>query len=345
MKEIENFLNRVCRFLRVAPSLKKHIREELQEHVVEAMEAHRKEGLSEEEALQRAIEEFGSPDTVGDQLSSIHSQNFFSFVLDRAMVWRERTMKTGWKWNFVALTAMALVIGIESLMSMACAVYVLPRVTETFKMLGLPFPRICDGMLTSVRFFRDYWFVPLCILGGGWTLFEFKCRRESKSSIRLASFAAVCVATTVLFIFASFGTMLPAAMVVAGAALAPSYTRGLDSAAMVSLKLTEADILFSQLSDACEKENWDAAGDSARDLYIIMQSLYLTRDLASMTGSPKSSEESEEMREVLYELNDQSITIVKSVHAKEFSTISAQLAELKASYARFKQMTGLRSLQ
>ncbi len=342
MKEIDKFLKRACRSLRVAPSLKSHIREELREHLLESMESHVKEGLSQEEAVRLAIKEFGSPDIVGDELSSIHSQDLFSFVLDRAMSWREKTMKTGWKWDFVALAAMALVIGLEVLMSWVCVVFVFPKVAYTFDSLGLSFPAIFAPIPKIFRFLSHYGFVPLCVILGGWILFEVKYRKESKPNIRLAASAVICAGMTLLFVTVCFGTLIPATMLAPGAAMVPSYTSGLRSASMVSLKLTEADIILSRLSDACEKRDWNAARTSARDLRIIFQAFEVTsyRDVTTITGRVTSPEESEEIRQLLRTLHQQSYVVLKGVRSKEFSAIPARVTELEKSYVQFKEMLG-----
>lgn len=214
MKEIERFLNRVCRFLRVAPSLKTHIREELREHILESKEAHMREGLSEEEALKLAMEAFGSPDTVGEELSQIHNQNLFSFVLDRAMAWREQTMKTEWKWNFVAVAGMVMVIGIELLMCMVCVVYVLPVVLRSYQESRMALPAFLDQLISAIRFFHDWWFVPLCLFAGAWILFELKYKKPSKANIRSASLAVACVGMTLVLSAVTLATLIPAAWLV-----------------------------------------------------------------------------------------------------------------------------------
>ena len=99
MNELERYLDQVCPSLRVSSSLRRHLREELKEHLTEAIEANVAEGLSQEDAAARAIAAFGPPAMVGEGLEAVYGRRLFSVVIEKAMEWKEKTMKTGWKWT------------------------------------------------------------------------------------------------------------------------------------------------------------------------------------------------------------------------------------------------------
>src|SRR5208337_5176001 len=62
MDKLEHYLDRVCRGIGGPKSLRQHVRQELREHLLDAVAEHRAAGLSEEEALTRALEDFGGPE-------------------------------------------------------------------------------------------------------------------------------------------------------------------------------------------------------------------------------------------------------------------------------------------
>ena len=61
MDKLEQYLDRVCRGIGGPRSLRQHVRQELREHLLDAVAQHRAAGMSEDEAVQRALEEFGKP--------------------------------------------------------------------------------------------------------------------------------------------------------------------------------------------------------------------------------------------------------------------------------------------
>ena len=62
MDQLERYLDQVCRGIGGPKSLRQHIRRELREHLLDAAAEHRNAGLPEEEALARALADFGGPE-------------------------------------------------------------------------------------------------------------------------------------------------------------------------------------------------------------------------------------------------------------------------------------------
>ena len=106
MSEIESYLDHVCRGVAGSRSLRQHIREELREHLTEAVERHAAGGLPENEAARRAIEEFGQAEMVSEGLQDIYGRRLVALLVEKAMEWKERTMKSDWKWSFVGNLAL-----------------------------------------------------------------------------------------------------------------------------------------------------------------------------------------------------------------------------------------------
>jgi hypothetical protein len=266
MREIEDFISRVCRTLRVEPELKDHIREELREHLLEAMECHVREGIAEEQAAKRAIEEFGSAETVSQELRSIHSTDLLSFMMKKAMSWKERTMKTEWKWNFVALAALTFTIAFEVILGLTCFSWFLPRLKDHFLSEDMfnasaPLFQVLFAMDEAIKHYA--WMAALLIIVG-WLLFEILYKKEGKPNFRLAIFAAVCMVTTLFFAVGSLSVLLPTFKLVMRL---PTDT---------DRQLYEVKGLISELSEACKTSDWDAIRYDAQHVYMISQLLLHT---------------------------------------------------------------------
>ena len=67
-------------------------------------------GLSETEALDRALEDFGGPDELKSGLEATYGHRLLPVVIDKAMQWKERTMRARWLWATWAHLAVACVI-------------------------------------------------------------------------------------------------------------------------------------------------------------------------------------------------------------------------------------------
>jgi hypothetical protein len=87
MDKLEQYLDRVCRSIGGPRPLRQHVRQELREHLLDAVARHRQAGLSEADALERALEEFGKPEEVRSELEAAHGQRMMAVVIDRAMQW------------------------------------------------------------------------------------------------------------------------------------------------------------------------------------------------------------------------------------------------------------------
>ncbi len=96
MDKLEQYLDQVCRSIGGPRSLRQHVRQELREHLRDAAAEHRAAGLSEDEALDRALADFGGPEQVRSELEATHGHRLLPVVIDKAMQWKEQTMKAKW---------------------------------------------------------------------------------------------------------------------------------------------------------------------------------------------------------------------------------------------------------
>ena len=91
MDKLEKYLDQVCRSIGGPVEMRQHVRQELREHLLDAVAQHKAAGLAEDAAIQKAIEEFGQPDEVRSDLEAAHGQRM-TWILDKAMQWKERVV-------------------------------------------------------------------------------------------------------------------------------------------------------------------------------------------------------------------------------------------------------------
>src|SRR6267378_6831633 len=127
MEKLEHYLDQVCRGIGGPRSLRQHVRQELREHLLDAVAEHKAAGLSEEEALGRALADFGGAEQVRSELEATHGHRLMAVVIDKAMQWKEKTMKAKWLWTSWAHIALAGVIALEVLLITFANLFLVPK--------------------------------------------------------------------------------------------------------------------------------------------------------------------------------------------------------------------------
>src|SRR3954469_22294091 len=127
MDKLEEYLDRVCRGIAGPRALRQHVRRELREHLLDAAAEHKKAGLPEEPAIEQALADFGAPDEVRSELEATHGQRVMAVVIDKALDWKEKTMRGKWLWTRGAALAAALVIALEVFLITFVNVFIIPK--------------------------------------------------------------------------------------------------------------------------------------------------------------------------------------------------------------------------
>src|SRR5437879_8651685 len=83
--------------------------------------------MSEAEALDRALADFGGPEAVRSELEATHGHRLMAVVIEKAMQWKENTMKAKWLWTSWAHIALAGVIALELLWITCADVFLVPK--------------------------------------------------------------------------------------------------------------------------------------------------------------------------------------------------------------------------
>src|SRR5204863_2910963 len=142
MEKLDHYLDQVSRGIGGPRSLRQHVRQELREHLLDAVAEHKAAGLSEEEALGRALADFGGAEQVRSELEATHGHRMMAVVIDKAMQWKEMTMRAKWLWATWAYLGLAGVIALEVMFITCAVIFIVPK----FEML------MRDGLIDSAIF-------------------------------------------------------------------------------------------------------------------------------------------------------------------------------------------------
>src|SRR5688572_28432611 len=96
--KLERYLDQVCRGIAGPRELRQHVRQELRGHLMDAVAEHRTAGLDEATAVERALADFGGPEEVRAELEATHGHRLLGVIIDKAMQWKETTMKGKYLW-------------------------------------------------------------------------------------------------------------------------------------------------------------------------------------------------------------------------------------------------------
>ena len=336
MRDIESYLDQVCRSMGGSKALRLHIREELREHIIEAIERHKADGLDEDQAVQKALEEFGQPVAVREGLQAIYGRNLMGLVIERAMEWKEKTMKTGWKWNFMAHLVLAMLIALEVIFVLSLAVFILPQVFREYAISELPAPAYLISVENILLMFFESWFIWTALIGIAWAVFEWRCRSENKSTIRLAVGSLVSLGMVVLVCAASIAVLIPLVRL-------PWLIRSQPAESVVFRQVEEVDTAFDQLVKAVDAQDWPEASESARTLRHEFQ--YLTRfgSAAPVLAGMDRRADIDEIRRLVREIEDLSDDLADSIRDTTKIGEDPELVaphhflRLKKSYEQLKQ--------
>lgn len=329
MNELEQYLDRVCRPLGGSKSLRRHIREELREHLLAAVEQHVGEGLSQAQAAAKAIEEFGEPETVRGGLEALYGRRVTALLIEKAMQWKERNMKTGWKWSFAAHFLLLLILAAEALFALAAAVFVVPLLRYHYDGLELLLPgfsRTTIGLLLGAC---EMWFIWLPLLAIGWGLFEWRCRSESKATIRLAGLALASLVLTLFVCVVSAAVVVPMVRL-------PRLIRSQQSETVVRRKLAQAAASLERLSQAAGKHEWPAAEEPARRLRDSLRYLAGTDLAAAALAAAQGDEQVGQIRRLLKDAADLSDDVYASIRRHAPLETQVHLARLEASCGQLR---------
>ncbi|MFL5340536.1 MAG: permease prefix domain 1-containing protein [Gemmataceae bacterium] len=214
MDKLEQYLDQACRGIGGPRELRQHIRRELAEHLRDAMAEHKAAGLPEEQALAKALEDFGGSEQVRSELAATHGERLMGVMIDTAIEWKEKTMRAKWLWtSWTYLAAMGLVV-LEVLSLCFCNVFLVPKLKKLqhdgwLYTEDLPVLARLSSVLRGLDWAGEYFTWLLLGAAALWGLFEWRVRSENKPFMRLAVLGTAGVALALLFFFTAAALIIP----------------------------------------------------------------------------------------------------------------------------------------
>jgi hypothetical protein len=336
MDKLEHYLDQVCRSIGGPRSLRQHIRQELGEHLRDAVAEHRAAGMSPEEALNRALADFGGPEQVRAELEATHGHRLLPVVIDKAMQWKEKTMKAKWLWMTWAHLVLVLVIALEVLTLTLANVFLVPRF-EKLTHDGLIDPAVfrrdevvqwIPSFLAGLRRTGDYTTWLLLGVAVAWGLFEWRVRGENKSFMRLSALGTAAVGLMVAVVLTMASLTLPFFLSVPGMAKV--------SAQLGSEQMASIDTSVSAIERAIPNKDWEAMQEQANRASRGVDTL-ANAPFALQVGPWQEKPTADDLRERLKAANESLWEAQRAIEAKDVERLEAALREFRQSYGPVRE--------
>jgi hypothetical protein len=333
MGKLEHYLDQVCRSIGGPKALRQHVRQELREHLLDAAAEHRSAGLSQEEALDRALADFGGPEQMRSELEATHGHRLLPVVIDKAMQWKERTMQTKWLWTTWTYLALAGVSALEVLWIAFASMFLVPKFQKLMAE-GMLDPAIFDeqgvawmpSFVVGVRDVGDYttWIALGALVA--WAAFEWCVYSDNKTFMRLSALGTAAVGLMVVAVLMAGSLSIPFMLAM------PALQR---IARPFAVEQTDGiDASLTVLEQALAKKDWqtmpeqmDRAVRATRSLRAALPALRQAR------GSPTVAE----LRAQLQTVNDIIQEASQAVQEKDAQRLEAALKKFHESYAPLRE--------
>ena len=331
MNDIDRYLDQACRSVSGPVSLRKHLRKELKEHLEEAIKELVATGMSEDEATKKVIDDFGEPEMVCEGLQSVYGHSVTSLFVDKAMQWKENTMKSKWIWNFAVHFGLLMIIAA----AVSCCVFILlwivPLVTRWYHEIGAGLPAYYLKAISISVHIHNWWWVWLIGIVVVVGLFEWKCKSENKSMIR----AAMSVGASLLSVGFAFYLIIATVIVLV---LFPQVRSEHWNESFIASKAVSADHSYRRLALAMEKQDWPNIKEATHLIGNSYRILEHWDAMAIILPSETQYDGVKELRQLIREVGEKNDELRSAIYRhQELSVIQERFAELQEVYSRLKE--------
>ena len=331
MKKLEQYLDRVCRGVGGPRALRQHLRQELREHLLDAMARHKAAGLTEEAALEQALAEFGQAEEIRSELEATHGQRMLAVVIEKAMQWQEKTMRAKWLWATWAYLATVVLIALELLFITFNGVYILPKY-EKLTHDGVLDPAILieqglswmysflDGLRWVGRHTTELLLLSLAM----WGLFEWRIKSENKPFIRLSLLGTTALGLMVVI------TLLTASLVISFCVAVPHAVQMTRPFAVE--QVTTIDRAVAGLEQSLAKPDWAAMQKQAEQATNALNRLSSGPALASL-AKWNETPRVEEMRAQLSSAKEAMQEVQQAIQDRDVERLTPALKRFRQAFA------------
>ncbi len=334
MEKLEQYLDQVCRGIGGPMEMRQHVRQELREHLLDSVAQHKAAGLADEAALERALQEFGKPEEVRSELEAAHGQRM-TWIIDKAMQWKEKTMKAKWLWVSSAYLGLALVIFLQVSIILFHVVFIIPKFQKLMHD-GIIDPAILEeeGPRWMVNYLHDLSYVAgkhtlLCILvpATAWAVFEWRVRSENKSFMRLSALGTAAVALTVVV------GLMAGSLVITFCLGMPALGRIARPWALEQVATIDSSV--DKLEQARAKKDWKAMEEPADKAMKALNFLSAGPAIPSLRKQNESTVE--ELRANLKAAQESFRAVLQAIHAEDAQRLEGKLKAFRKSFEPLRE--------
>jgi hypothetical protein len=331
MDKLEQYLDQVCHSIGGPRSMRQHVRRELREHLLDAVARHEAVGSSKESALEQALEEFGRPEDVRSDLEAAHGQRMMAVVIDRAMHWKEMTMRAKWLWTTWAYIAVVLVLVLNVLFITFNVLFIIPKFQK------VTHDGIVDrgfleenGMswmftfLDRLMYITGHYTTQMLLLAvGAWGLLEWRVKSENKPFIRLSVLGTAAVGLTIV------GALMADAMLI-------SFCGGLPAVGKLSRPFAEQqvaaiDSATRDVEAALATKDWEKMKEQADKMLVAVNFLTGPAVLSLTWGNDSLTVA--EMKEQVKTARNRVLDLQQSIDEKDADGVKSALNRFRTSFA------------
>jgi hypothetical protein len=337
MDNLERYLDQICRSIGGPRSLRDHVRQELREHLLDARDRHREQGLSNDEALTAALEEFGQPEDLRLELEATHGQRLLAVVIDRAMQWKERTMRARWLWLSWANLTLGLVVALELLFIVFNVYFIFPKFRslmslgfideESLKTQGITWMLVFLERLRMMQENYSWWILLSAALAIG--LFEWRVRGENKALMRFSALGSSALG--LLLVIIAMTTFSVVTLCIAIPEVGPMVRP------WAMEQVASIDAAIEGVENARGKQEWEVMREQAERASSATERLARGPAIYSVAGW-KASLTMEELRDKLKITSGNLLEIQEAIRIKDENRLSTSLRELRKSYEPLREV-------
>ena len=315
--------------------LRQHIRRELEEHIRDSAAGYVAGGLAEEEALAKALEDFGGPEQVRAELEAAHGHRVMGVVVDKALEWKEKTVKAKWLWTTWAHTMLVLTIAVEVVFVFGCVIFIIPKFRELLKdgwiemaetnalgQLNAWAWSVLPGVTTVAR--DGWWVLAAAVLSG--VLFEWRVKSDHKTLMRLGGLGTLALSLGVVAFMTAAALILPLIMLAH-----PVYHANL-AFQLRTQHAQDLELSLKVLDEAIVAKDWQHMAERVRRVEGDMDKEY-------MFSGASLSESVENAERVRTQFREASSLLHEAHRAADHSnteTFAKAMAGFREAYARVK---------
>jgi hypothetical protein len=331
MDRLDSYLNQICWSIGGPKALREHVRQELRAHLLDAVEQHKTAGLPDEEAVTRAMEEFGRPEDLRPELEATHGHRMLAVLIDRALQWKERTMRAKWMWSSWAYVTLSLVIALELLFIAFNVYFIFPKFQgllgagfidgEFLRKLGGSWMLTFLERLETVE--ENHGWSILLAAAAAIGLFEWRVKGENKSLMR---FSALGTSALGLFLVVMVMTV---SLVVAFCLAMPELGPMVRPWAVE--QVANIDAAIEGIEQARVKKDWDTMQNQAEQASSATERLARGPAIDSLVGRGASSTLGK-LRDGVHATTENLRKVQKAIREKDEIRLGTSLRELRSSY-------------